>query len=188
MYPPGPVEILHLLLSAYLHEGDSAIDATSGNGYDTVFLANCVGESGKVIAIDLQENAIKATRQRCEAASHHNSVSYYQMCHSKLAQIATPSPVAAAIFNLGYLPKADHKFTTSAETTIAGLSAAYAQLKIGGILAVVCYTGHPGGPEESAAVEEYFEKLPGHHTTRYGVHQPQKPAPFLLTTAKRKKL
>ncbi len=38
-------------------EGDIVIDATMGNGHDTQFLAELVGENGHVYAFDIQESA-----------------------------------------------------------------------------------------------------------------------------------
>jgi ubiquinone/menaquinone biosynthesis C-methylase UbiE len=37
-----------------LRPGDVAVDATCGNGHDTLFMAQCVGPSGCVHAVDVQ--------------------------------------------------------------------------------------------------------------------------------------
>ena len=61
-------EKVHHILTNHLQEGDHTIDATAGNGYDTLFLAKQVGSSGKVIAIDIQGCAIQSTQEKLESA------------------------------------------------------------------------------------------------------------------------
>lgn len=43
--------------------GDNVLDATAGNGHDTLFLLDLAGP-GKVTALDIQRRAIEATRER----------------------------------------------------------------------------------------------------------------------------
>ena len=45
-------------------EGDYAVDATLGNGHDTCFLAEIVGDSGKVFGFDIQKEAIESSTTR----------------------------------------------------------------------------------------------------------------------------
>lgn len=49
------------LLAEVLQPGDIAVDATMGNGHDTLFMAECVGKTGLVYAFDIQAQAIEAT-------------------------------------------------------------------------------------------------------------------------------
>ena len=58
------VERAHKYVSEVLGPGDIAIDATMGNGYDTLFLADRVGDYGKVYAFDIQSAALENTRRR----------------------------------------------------------------------------------------------------------------------------
>ena len=50
-------EYCHHILEEYIEEGDICIDATAGNGGDTEFLCQKVGETGNVYAFDVQENS-----------------------------------------------------------------------------------------------------------------------------------
>ena len=50
----------------HLGEGDVAVDFTMGNGGDTLFLSKTVGESGRVYAFDIQEEALISTRAYLE--------------------------------------------------------------------------------------------------------------------------
>lgn len=151
----------HRLLEAYFEDGGEGlvIDATVGNGHDTVFLARLVGAGGRVLGFDLQPAAIRATRQRLDAASLGDRVALYQECHGGMGE-RLPRAVGAAIFNLGYLPgSGDKGLVTRAETTLAALEAVVAKLGAGGLVVVVVYPGHPGGEEEARAVENWASRL-----------------------------
>ena len=52
------LEFSHRLLKTAAQEGDTVIDATVGNGHDTIILAHLVGDQGKVFGFDIQEQAI----------------------------------------------------------------------------------------------------------------------------------
>lgn len=185
MFPPRPTELLHLLLKSEIAAGDFAIDATAGNGHDTVFLAQAVGENGKVLAIDIQEQAIGSTAARLESEGLRDRVTLHLGCHSELARMSGAQNPRAIVFNLGYLPGGDHGLITRTEKTLKALSAAWEILVPGGLLAVVCYPGHDGGDEEAAAAENLITSLAAHRTARYGMLATEKPAPFLLLSRKR---
>jgi SAM-dependent methyltransferase len=152
-------QIVHARLADHLNEGDLAIDATAGNGHDTRYLAEKVGAGGRVVAIDIQEAAIASTRTRLQAAGLADRVELVHAGHG--AQLAArlktdAGEVAAVLFNLGYLPGGDHSITTGAADTQGALQSARALLRPGGLLCVTAYCGHPGGPEEAAAVEAWM--------------------------------
>lgn len=184
MCPPRPTELLHLLLESEIAAGDFVIDATAGNGHDTVFLAKAVGETGRVLAIDIQARAIESTAARLESEGLRDRVKLHLGCHAELAEIAGGGKPSAIIFNLGYLPGGDHGLVTRTENTVKAISAAADILRPGGALAVICYPGHPGGGEEAAAAEGFIASLPRHRIARYGMISTEKPAPFLLLSRK----
>lgn len=155
---PRATELAHRLLADRLRPGDAAIDATAGNGHDTVFLAKAVGPGGIVTAFDLQREAIDATRRRCEVEGVADRVRLIEGCHSRLA-VAGIGCCRSVTFNLGYLPGGEKALITRPETTLAGLEAALDRLAPGGLITVVAYAGHPGGAEECAAVEEWAAGL-----------------------------
>ena len=188
MFPPHPTDLLHTILRGEIHEGDLAIDATAGNGHDTLFLAQEVGETGKVIAFDIQPAAIEATRKRLEDGGQIDRVSLHQKSHCDIAAHASTGSVKVIIFNLGYLPGADHSLATKTPHTLEALSASIPLLKHGGILAAICYPGHLEGAEESEAVETFFHSLPSHRVARYSLVATKGPAPFLLLARNGRKL
>lgn len=185
MFPPRPTELLHLLLKSEIVAGDFVIDATAGNGHDTVLLAKAVGESGQVLSIDIQQQAIIATAARLESEGLNNRVKLHQGCHADLAEMAGSQSPRAIVFNLGYLPGGDHALITRTESTLKALASASEILMPGGVLAVVCYPGHDGGDAEAAAVEKFIASLAAHRTARYSMLATGKPAPFLLLSRKR---
>lgn len=179
---PKPTTLAHELLKPRLSDGDVVIDATAGNGHDTLFLAQCVGARGKVLVFDVQAAAIAATRQRLAQAGLLERTELYQESHAGLAERATDASVAAVMFNLGYLPGADHAVITAGDDTLLALDAATRVLKPAGCLSIVCYPGHAGGDEEAARVEAWVAQRAkgGWAFVRYGKIGALRPAPFLL--------
>lgn len=184
MIPPMPTELLHLLLAQAIESGAYVIDATAGNGYDTVFLAQTVGENGQVLAIDLQAQAIESTKNRLKSASLQAEVNFYQGCHSRLADLDHPRAPQAILFNLGYLPGGDHQIITQPSSTLEALSAAVSLLPLGGVVAVVCYPGHEGGDSEAEQVEKFIEQLSDFRIARYDLVATLKVSPILFFCAK----
>lgn len=131
------------LLEQAVSFGDVAIDGTAGNGHDTHFLAGLTGATGKVFAFDIQEEAIQATRARIH---EFEQVELIHDSHDKIKDYVS-QPIAAAVFNLGYLPKGDHRIITKAKSTLAALEQCLMLLKLKGVLLVVVYSGHEGGSE-----------------------------------------
>ncbi|OYV05981.1 MAG: rRNA methyltransferase [Verrucomicrobiales bacterium VVV1] len=184
--PPRPTELAHLLLQRVIAEGDLVIDATAGNGHDTVFLARCAGKSGRVLAFDVQQAAIEASRRLIESSGVSANVEFFQKSHIHLPDHVSPGSVAAIMFNLGYLPGSDQSVITTTSETLLALEAAVQTLRPGGWLCVVCYPGHDGGNDEASAVESWLSSKPGElRVARYGMLATLRPAPFLLTAVKR---
>ncbi|MDB4500655.1 methyltransferase domain-containing protein [Akkermansiaceae bacterium] len=148
--------LAHDLIDAILHPGDIAVDATAGNGHDTLFLAGLVGDKGHVHAFDIQEAALTSTRQRLASEACQTPVSYHLCSHALLAKKVTSA--SAITFNLGYLPGTDQKTITEAGSTLQALAASLEILTPGGILTCICYPGHPGGLEEAEAALAWAEK------------------------------
>lgn len=170
-----------------LRAGETAVDATAGNGHDTCFLAERVGPAGRVLAFDIQPAALEATRARLAAAGLLARVVLVLGSHGGLAERVPPGGVAAVMFNLGYFPGGDHGVITRPAETLRALAAAQGVLRPGGILTVVCYPGHPGGAEEAAAVVEWAAALDAAawETAVFRRTDAAKPAPFLVRVGRR---
>jgi predicted methyltransferase len=168
-------EKVHHILKNHLQEGDRAIDATAGNGYDTSFLAEQVGALGKVIAIDIQDCAIRSTREKLDSAGLIDRVRLVTEDHAitlRKLMVDDHEKVAAITFNLGYLPSSDKSIQTHAESTEQALATSIQLLSPGGYLCVTAYRGHSGGAVEAETVEVFMRKSQseGHAVDR---HQPE---------------
>ena len=166
---PSILDAAHRCAAEGLTRGDLAIDATVGNGHDTLFLLRQVGASGRVLGVDIQADALSATRARVHDADAAllDRLRLVHDGHEALKEHVDPADagrVGAVMFNLGYLPGGDHRITTRPQTTVPALHAAFDLLRPeGGVLTVVVYPGHEGGAEEAAAVGEWAAGLPQAH-------------------------
>lgn len=167
-------EQAHQRIRPCLAPGDCAIDATAGNGHDTLFLARLVGETGTVLACDLQPEALTRTARLLEAHGIPNAI-LLACSHANLNDAIPPEyhgRIGAVMFNLGYLPGGDKTYTTTTSSSLQGLQQALALLRVGGIVTVIAYPGHPGGTEETAAVEGLLRGL---NPAEYTVSLPAEP-------------
>ena len=160
-------EQAHHILTAHLQDGNRAIDATAGNGHDTAFLAGQVGSEGSVIAIDIQDAAVEATRTRLDHAGLLTRVTLRTGDHADIMEelaIEHAAEFAAIIFNLGYLPGSDKCVRTQPTSTKRALDAALELLGHRGRLCVTAYRAHAGGLEEARMVEAWMhqQKARGH--------------------------
>lgn len=157
------VQRAHEALEKVVAEGDIVIDATLGNGHDTLFLARCVGDSGHVYGFDIQQQALKSTLECLDDAGTSERVTLYHAGHELIATLlpdALRGAVRAMMFNLGYLPGGDKSRTTTPGTTLAALTAGLEMLSPGGVISVIAYTGHRGGRDEADAVKCWAGTLP----------------------------
>ncbi|WP_018133197.1 tRNA (mnm(5)s(2)U34)-methyltransferase [Effusibacillus pohliae] len=152
---PSVLQQAKILLSERLSAGSIAVDATVGNGYDTLFLAECVGETGHVYGFDIQKQALTSAEARLSEAGLLSRVTFFHTGHERWVELLPPDlrrQIQAVTFNLGYLPGGDKAVVTRPETTLQALQAAFDWLAPGGIITAVLYSGHPGGKQEAERV------------------------------------
>ena len=149
-----PLEMAHAFLSEIITKEDIVVDATMGNGHDTLFLARL---AKKLYSFDIQEQAIEQTTKRLAEAKLDN-VELFLTGHENVDQYV--ESIKAAIFNLGYLPSADKTVITQPHTTIQALEKLCQRLVAGGRIAVMIYYGHAGGDVERDAVLDFVSQLP----------------------------
>ena len=181
----GPVAFTQMLLSQFLKNGDLAVDATCGNGHDTLLLAELCGSNGHVWGFDIQREAIAATGRRLENAGLAGRVTLMQTGHEELHR-HVEGPLKAVCFNLGYLPGGDREIITRPDTTVAALGHAVHQLAPGGIVAITVYSRHPRGCDEKNAVESWSAGLAPqeYHCWRVGQLNVPSDAPFGIVIQK----
>lgn len=183
------LKIAHQAIQDVLTIGDQAIDATLGNGHDTLFLAQQVGLTGKVYGFDIQQVAIDTSMQKLAQHQLLSNVILIKDNHANmLAHIPNPvyGRIKACMFNLGYLPKADKQITTQIDSTLAALNSVCQLLAPQGIITIIAYTGHAGGIEETNSVQAWCEQLnPAQFTQRQLLSEIDKPdAPKLFVVQK----
>jgi predicted methyltransferase len=157
------VKLAHATISEVLRSGDSAIDATVGNGLDTLFLARSVGPEGTVYGFDIQSEAIRIAQCRLREAGLESRARLVHGSHADLeAQIASEHKqrIKAVMFNLGYLPGGNRNIRTTAGPALIALRSACSHLSRGGRITVLGYTAHPGGRSETEQIKNFTATLP----------------------------
>ena len=152
-----PQHITDFLIENYINEGDIAIDATAGNGNDTLKLCRKVGESGKVFAFDIQDKAIEETKKLIFENGFSNA-EIIKDSHEFIDKYINEK-VKAVIFNLGYLPGGDHKVQTKGETTIEAIKKSLELLCDDGFVAIMIYYGKNSGTEEKLMLMDFLKDL-----------------------------
>ncbi|PLS14935.1 16S rRNA (cytosine(1402)-N(4))-methyltransferase [Bacillus sp. M6-12] len=179
-----------LLLQKAVNIGDIAVDGTMGNGHDTEFLANLVGESGHVYGFDIQDQAVTETEKRLKSGGLNSRCTLFLAGHEHIKDKIPEKyhgKVTGAIFNLGYLPGGDKSIVTAAETTITAIEQLLEVMAAAGIIVLVIYHGHPEGTVERDAILEFAASLPQDkaHVLQYRfINQANNP-PFIVALEKR---
>lgn len=157
-HPASAVEWARVFIYPILKDSAVVVDATAGNGHDTLFLAENIGSKGHIYAFDIQEEALLKTKARIESAGVGQKVTLFLKGHQCISNMVG-QPLDAVMFNLGYLPGSSRIVITKPDSTKLGIISALKHLKIGGRISVVVYTGHPGAKEEAAVVDGLLTKL-----------------------------
>ena len=178
------IEINKMFVSRAVKPGSTVCDATLGNGHDALFLADLCLPGGLVIGFDIQEEAIHNSTKKMQEAGHSH-YRFYQDSHCRIDQYCNQAD--AILFNLGYMPGHSKELITKPDTTLPAIETSLQILNKGGLLSIVCYTGHAGGQQEAASVmdflsdidKEKYDVLKIMHTNR------SEKAPFLLLVSKK---
>lgn len=180
------------IASWYISPGAVLIDATCGNGHDTLRLAKAL--PSKLYAFDVQTEAISATKSRLICEGFHEKLDDGTIClicdsHAHMASYITEK-ANVIVFNLGYLPGGNKSFTTVSSSTISAVTSAMSLLADDGLICITMYSGHPAGCEEKEALLTFARKLDPslYHTAYISMNnQPGFPPEILLITKKARK-
>lgn len=160
------LSVVHDVLRRTVRPGDLCIDATAGKGRDTALLCRLTGENGRVLAFDVQEEAVRQTRELL--AKENLTAEVHLDSHASMAQYADPETVDCIVFNFGRLPGGDpHKFTT-ADSSLPAIDAGLTLLKTGGLMALALYYGGENGYEERDAILAHLRGLDDRRYTVLG--------------------
>lgn len=151
------------VMALQVQPGDHCIDATAGNGYDTLFLAKLVGEHGRVDAFDIQECALQHTAdllQKTDPQEHlERRVQLHLQSHEEMDREVKKESVSLIVFNFGYLPGGDHCISTKKESSLHAVSLALKLLMPEGVLLLTLYSGGDTGEDERNALLQWVSQL-----------------------------
>jgi len=149
------IPFVHDIIEKTIGKQDVCIDATCGNGNDTLFLTKLVKF---VYAFDVQNQAIENT----EKLLIENNIENFKLIHDSHSNIDKyiHEEVKVIMFNLGYLPGGDKSFKTASNSTITAVKKSIDLICKGGIITLIHYIGHDGGLKEANGVEELVKLLP----------------------------
>ena len=153
-----------------LDDSSLAIDATVGNGHDTLFLAGRVSPKGHVVGFDVQPQALEAVRSRLAASGLESVATLHLLGHEHMLEKIPQQwhgRVSAVMFNLGYLPGGNKALTTAPDTTVSALDQALNLLSPGGLISLLVYRGHAGSRTEADAVLAWLDRLDRRHAVRH---------------------
>lgn len=147
-----------LFLQNHIKPGGTVADFTMGNGHDTAWLADAVGEGGHVYAFDIQLQALEHTRARLTEAGLIDRCTLICDSHANAANYIK-EPICAGVFNLGYLPGGDRTKTTLCASTKIAVETAISLCANDGIILIAVYPGHEEGTREGEMLDSMLAVL-----------------------------
>lgn len=151
------LSMVHTFLQHSVKPGALCIDATAGKGRDTALLCRLSGSTGRVLAFDIQAEAVAQTRALLAQEGLHAEV--YLESHAHMERYAAPNSVDCVVFNFGRLPGGNPQIVTQAATSIAAIDAGLRLLKPGGSMAIALYYGKENGYDEKNALLSHLKTL-----------------------------
>lgn len=152
------VSITKTYIENYLKDGQVVLDATVGNGNDTLALAKKIGSNGKVYGFDIQDQAIDNTTNLLKKNNVLDRVELIKDSHEHIKKYIK-CKLDLIIYNLGYLPGGNKKIVTKSSSTIKSIQDALDLLNNNGLLLINAYIGHDNGLEEQEKIERMLESL-----------------------------
>lgn len=158
-YPLNTLGLSHKFMAEHIKSGDFVIDATAGKGRDTCFLASLVGKNGRVLAFDIQEDAVIQTKTLVKEQGYEDIVTVILDSHSNMDNYADENSVSAIMFNFGWLPGGDHNIFSTPKTSIPAIEKGLKLLKSGGVMSLCIYHGKECGTYDRDAIMEYLKTV-----------------------------
>lgn len=149
----------HSIIKSQAESGGTYIDATMGNGHDTLFLCQMAGDKGSVWAFDIQEQALEATKALLAEHGYGINAHLIKDGHENMDRYFAPQTADVICFNFGYLPGGDHAIATKAQTSVTAVRKGLEILKSGGMMSLCIYSGGDTGFEEKERILEYVKGL-----------------------------
>lgn len=159
-------DFIHSLISmSYSQVKDNLciVDATAGNGYDTLFLSKL--NNSFVYSFDIQKIAVEKTHA---IMKEHNRDNYKIILdgHEHINRYVEED-IDIAVFNLGYLPNGDKNLHTRSDTTIMAVDSILEKLSERGRIYIAAYLGH----DDSKEANEVLDHISHLDRKKYNVMQ-----------------
>lgn len=153
------IDLAHHYWAQIITKGDHVIDATCGNGHDTLKLALLAldKDKGHLWAFDIQALALENTRKNISENLPHETLKKIHLCcqsHENFPSEITSNSIKLIVYNLGYLPGGDKSITTALKSTLKSLERAKELIVPGGAISITCYPGHSEGEKEQEKILE----------------------------------
>ena len=144
---------VNLICNKLIKKDDIVVDATCGNGNDTLMLSKL---SKKVFAFDIQKDAIENTKKLLDENAVEN-VELINDSHELIDKYLKEytNKISLVLFNLGYLPKGNKNIMTNYKSTIQAIKKCINLLNKKGQILVTCYP-HEEGKKESNKIIRYL--------------------------------
>ncbi|MGM0379768.1 MAG: tRNA (mnm(5)s(2)U34)-methyltransferase [Bacillota bacterium] len=153
----GATDFIHSLIKEKVKSNFLCIDATLGNGYDTLFLLENLKKDGFVFGFDIQKDAIKNTEKLLNTKGKSN-YKLIKDSHENFKDYIEKK-VDLVVYNLGYLPGGDKSITTKSKSTLKSIKVAMDILKRAGKIFITAYPGHSEGKNELDLIKDFFKTV-----------------------------
>ncbi len=107
------------MIRPFVNEGDTVLDCGPGIGYFTIPMARRVGDSGKVIAADIQESMLSGIEKRAIRAGVQNRIVFY-LSRRDLIYSGEPVDFILAFWMAHEVPDVRRFFTQLADALQGG--------------------------------------------------------------------
>lgn len=97
------------ILGPYVKEGMTVLDVGCGPGYFTIDMARLVGDTGKVIAVDLQQGMLQLLRAKAQMAALEKRIEIHR-CDEEKIGVAEPVDFAFLFYLVHEAPNAEGLF------------------------------------------------------------------------------
>lgn len=152
-------DLSHIFIQSLTDGIGIYIDATAGNGNDTLFIAKMLKEDGFLYSFDISDKAIFNTQKLlCDNNINSDNIKIIHDSHENIDKYIVDKKIKAVMFNLGYLPGSDKNTATKAKSTICALENILNMIADKGVVTICSYVGHDGG-EEDREVRSYLLSL-----------------------------
>ncbi len=144
---------VNLIYERFIKPGDIVVDATCGNGNDTLALSKLAKD---VYAFDVQTGAINNTKEILKK-NERNNVTLINDSHEYIDKYLKKykRKISLITFNLGYLPSGNKKIMTNHKSTVNAIKKGLNLLNKKGIILVTCYP-HEEGKKEAKEIINYL--------------------------------